>query len=152
MVIVITMLMMVTGCYTQQHARRQIIKAEAHYPEILSGICGDLYPPIEWVNDSFIYLPGIPVVNTDTAYDTVRSIVFKYINRYITRRDTIYKTRNVQLVNRAAEAALSSENNKLSQTLAGKAKEVQILYWVAGVLGIYTVLRWVLRYWGIRLP
>lgn len=152
MVIVITVLMMVAGCYTQQRARKQIIKAEAHYPELLSGLCGDLYPPIEWVNDSFIYLPGIPIINIDTAYDTVHNIVFKYINRYITRRDTLYKTRNVQVVNRAAQTALQHEKERLSVTLAGKKKEVQILYWVAVALGIYTLLRWVVRYWNLRLP
>lgn len=51
-------LLALSGCYTQQKATRAVLKAGTEYPAVLSGICGDMYPPIASVKDSIIYKPG----------------------------------------------------------------------------------------------
>jgi hypothetical protein len=152
--IVLSFLSMIIGCYSENKALRQIEKAHVKYPSYVAKYCSAAYPAIDATIDSFSYLLGDPMVINDTLYvhDTTANQIIKYIKQYHTRIDTIYRLKYVKLVNRSKEAYLTESNMKISMELARIHKERQILYWVVGILGIYTIGRWIARFWGIRLP
>lgn len=145
---------MMAGCYTENIASRRIEKAHSMYPTLVAKYCADTYPVIDARTDSIVYIPGEPIVIVDTLFDqdTFRQSFVKYIKRYEQKVDTFYRTRTVQVVNRANEKYLAEISQKTSITLAKAQKANNILFWVAVILGIYTIGRWILRVWGIRLP
>lgn len=145
---------MLLGCYSEKRAARQLVKAQTQYPHRVAKHCSRTFPPLAYEKDSFIYLPGDPVVFTDTIIntDTITRMQWRYINKYHYKTDTVYISRQMQVVNKAAEIALSHGNAMLSSQLAAKKAEHHILLWVSLVLGGYTLLRWVLLFWRIRLP
>lgn len=152
--IITSFLVMLLGCYSENIATRHVEKAHSKYPGIVAKYCADRYPPIEEITDSVVFIPGKPVLLNDTiwAHDTVSRAIIKYVKQYQNKVDTLYKLRTVQVVNRANEKYLSEINLKSSVVLGKVQREIRILYWVTGVLGIYTIGRWVLRFWGIKLP
>lgn len=145
---------MIAGCYTENIAERKIEKAHSHYPEIVAKYCAETYPVIDARTDSITYLPGESEIVLDTfyAHDTFNQLSVKYINRYERKVDTLYKLRTTQIVNRANEKYLADVNQKNVIVLAKAQKINNILIWVAVIMGIYTIGRWILRVWGIRLP
>lgn len=143
---------MLLGCYSERHAARQLVKVQTQYPHLVAKHCSGTFPPLAYEKDSFIYLKGDPVVFTDTTIhtDTITRMQWRYINKYHYKTDTVYLSRKMQVVNRAAEVALTHDNGMLSSQLAAKKAECRILLWVSLVLGGYTLLRWVLLFWRVR--
>lgn len=152
--IAVSFIMMITGCYTEQKASRQVYKAHRKHQVVTAQFCGSVYPPVSSISDSFIYKPGETLVLSDTVnrYDTVVRVLNRYIIKTQKRTDTLYIAKNAQLVNRAGETLLQQENRAISDKLAALSSRNKILLWVAIVLGGYTLLRWVLMYWRVRLP
>lgn len=151
--IIVSFTMMITGCYTEHRAARHIWKAQSRYPATAATFCSGAYPPLAFVKDSLVYLPGETLVLIDTVIkkDSINKTQDRYFTKYITRTDTIRLTKSTQVVNRAAEQALSLQNEKLAVSFAKAQQRNRTLLWVAIVLGTYTLLRWVLRVWNIRL-
>ncbi len=157
--ILLSAVTMLIGCYTPKKANRQVIKAQIEYPNIVAQHCSSRYPPVESVRDSIVIKDGETIYNYDTVVIDCDSVVkyktdtkVKYIQVTKTRVDTFYKTNRVVMVNKAQVKLLSNsleevraENNKLSA-------QRKILIIVCLILGIYTIGRWVLRYWNIKLP
>lgn len=154
LLIILSFTTMITGCYSEQKAARQVFKANANFPNTVAKHCASAFNPIDATVDSFIYLPGEVEVFTDTMYlsDTVSQLRTIFINKYSYKTDTVFSIKEKQLVNRAKETYLSTENQELMINLGKSRKERQILFWTAIVLAIYTLLRWLLRLWSIRLP
>jgi hypothetical protein len=152
--IIISFLAMIIGCYSENKALKQVARAHIKYPSSIAGYCSLAYPSIDASIDSVAYIPGNPVTINDTIYihDTASERLIKYIKQYRTRIDTIYRLKSIQLVNRAKETYLTESNMKTSMELVKLQKERQILHWVAAILGIYTLVRWIVRFWGVRLP
>ncbi len=84
--------------------------------------------------------------------DTITRLLTKTIYHNDKRVDTIYRLKNLKVVNKAKELQLQNENLALSVNFGKLQKERNILFWVTIILGVYTVLRWVVRFWNIRLP
>lgn len=68
-------LLVLSGCYTQRKAERQVIKAQAHYPQIVAKNCGNWYPPKETTITQTEYKQGATVYRTDTVTVDCDSVV-----------------------------------------------------------------------------
>lgn len=69
--ITLSFCMMLTGCYNEKIAVKQLNRVQSHYPEKVAGACAVWYPVLEFTKDSFIYLPGKPIPQTEIKYVTV---------------------------------------------------------------------------------
>lgn len=68
-------LLLLSGCYTQRKAERQVIKAQAHYPQVVAAGCGNWYPPKETTITRTEYKPGVTVYRSDTVKINCDSVV-----------------------------------------------------------------------------
>jgi hypothetical protein len=148
-----------SGCYTERKATKDVIKAHVHYPNVSSKVCSDLFPPVQRTAETEKIYYGVPEYIHDTVILITDSIVYKTITTTKTVRDTVVKTDTKTIVNRAREAELElivekrdaaiSEHEK---KIAKQGKALDISLWAIIALGSYTLGRWVLRIWGIKLP
>jgi len=147
---------MVVGCNSEKKAARLISRAHRINPEVLPKTCGEMYPGVARTDSFVIYKQGDPVVfqDTITQYDTVENVVYqtKYITKQVNTTDTVYKLKTSTIVNRAREQYLSDLLDKAKQLIASLQKENEIMLWALAVLAAYTLLRWVLRIWNIKIP
>lgn len=146
--------MMFAGCYSENKAHRQLFKVHSKYPQVITKHCADMFPEQSFSVDSVVYIQGDVVTVLDTVFisDTTAKVITKNIVQYKNRTDTVFRLRNIQTINKAKELLLYAENQKKTIQLAKEQKENNILFWVVVVLGGYTLLRWIVRFWGIRLP
>jgi|GEM_PF-3202355 len=154
LVIMLSLCMMITGCMSERQAVRKLYTVHAKYPQLVTKHCADVFPEQSFSVDSVVFLHGAEMTIVDTLYvsDTITRLLTKTISRTNTRVDTIYRLRNLKTINKAREVLLENENLTLSVSVGKLQKERNILFWVAIVLGIYTLLRWILRFWNIRFP
>lgn len=154
LIIMLSLCMMITGCMSERQAVRKLYTVHAKYPEIVTKHCADIFPDQSYLVDSIIFIPGVETTITDTVFmsDTITRLLTKTIYRNDKRVDTIYRFKNLKVVNKAKELQLQHENLNLSVNFGKLQKERNILFWVAIVLGIYTLLRWILRFWNVRFP
>ncbi len=152
--VILTVSMMITGCLTERVAKNKLSKVLAQHPNVITEACANMYPSVSLRIDSLIYLQGNAVYINDTVhtYDTTERILKQQAVSYKLRVDTIYRIRNSETVNKAKEQMLLSENNKMAATIAVKKSQNKMLVWVVVILGGYTLLRWLFRFWGIKLP
>ena len=125
-VIVVLLFLFLTGCYTEKKAGTQIIKAQTHYPDIVASLCGNMYPPLVYTQDSIIYkqgetivLPGATVtVDCDSYLQTQQG---KPLVKYLAvkcpdsklRIDTFIQKKYTQVENKSKIAGLTAANSKL---------------------------------------
>lgn len=105
------------GCYTQKEAARQVMKANANYPEMVAGYCGDWYPVKESIYDSVIYKKGKPVTSpADVVYincDTIRdSVAVKCPDCVCPGKDTVYRFRREVKENKALLVAEQEKSKR----------------------------------------
>jgi hypothetical protein len=152
--ILLTIAMMFTGCYTENKAKKRLYKVQAHHPSVITKLCADLYPAGNFKLDSIVYLQGSSFIAKDTlyVYDTIQSILKQQIISYKLRVDTVYRLKSIETSNKARELMLSAQNAEVNTLLEVKKSQNKLLFWIVIVLGAYTILRWVLRFWGVRLP
>lgn len=155
--------LMLLGCYTEKHATRQLAKVQAHHPIVVAKVCSSNYPPIERIKDSIVYKQGEPyeeIVYVEADCDSVLSTSDKTIIKRIkvpcpstiVQTDTLLVYKEKQVVNRAKVAVLEQELAELKETHIKTEEQNHILLRVAIILGVYTIIRWVLRIWNIKLP
>lgn len=92
----IVLLLILSSCYTDRKATKQVIKAHAIKPSITANLCSSFYP----VKDSIIketkFIEGKKDTVTNLVTDTlINNDTVKIINtvyRYINRTDTVNKT------------------------------------------------------------
>lgn len=157
---------LLSGCYSLNKANRQVVKAYAEYPDMVNHYCGQWNDPVVMTRDSFIYKPGKTVYSKgETKYievdcDSVVRNAKKSAKVQIpcptadTIRitDTLYRSRESTEVNRAKERAQEAEIKDLTISQAKLQKAFSMAMWAAVILGAYTLGRWVLRIWKIKLP
>lgn len=166
LIYILMLLVLSTGCYNAKKATRQMVRAYSEYPEVVNGLCGQWNEPIVMTKDSFIYKPGrIVRIPGKTQYvevdcDSVVRNAKKTAKVQIpcptadTFRitDTIYRSRESTEVNKAKERALEAEVSALKISLAKEKKAFSIAMWALIILSAYTLARWILSKWGIKLP
>lgn len=149
-------LIVFTSCYTQKKAVKDVIKADANYPEVLDGYCGQTRPPLDSTDVRVIYKEGKTIVDTvtDTRLEIINDTMYKtqYKTVFKVRRDTIYKNTHRTEVNTGRINELESDNAALTATnisLSIKAENEQKrgdkwrlwFFVVAGYLVVKNILK-----------
>lgn len=155
--------MMLLGCYTEKHAIKQLAKIQAHHPIVVARVCSRNYPLIERIKDSIVYKQGEPdeeivyvEADCDSVINATNNTIIKRIKvpcpTTIVQTDTLLVYKEKQVVNRAKVAVLEQELAELRETHIKTKDQNHILLRVAIILCTYTIIRWVLRIWNIKLP
>ena len=147
-----------SSCNTTKQSDRHFYKAMRLSQTETGKNCSAAFPPITGTKDSFIYIQGEDRITHDTIQgneylvvgDTV--IKYKYITKTIKSIDTVYKTKEVEKVDKGQVAFLQAEKEKNIATIAKQKKALSISLWAIIILGTFTLGRWVLRIWNIKLP
>lgn len=161
--IILSFSLMLLGCYTERRATKQLAKVQAHYPIVLARVCSRNYPLIERIKDSIVYKQGEPYeelvyveADCDSVINATNNTIIKRIKvpcpTTIFQTDTLLVYKEKQVVNHAKVAVLEQELAELRETHIKIKDQNHILLRVAIILGVYTIIRWVLRIWNIKLP
>jgi hypothetical protein len=150
-------LLVLSGCYTQRKAERQVLKAQARYPEVVANYCGNWYPPKEVTVTKTEYKPGATVYHSDTVKVDCDSVVKAGAGGNVVylpcpprseRVDTFYSTNTKTVENTARITALQQSYNKEHDRAEQLLVERNIWRVVALVciaaIGIYAVIKFVL--------
>lgn len=116
-------LILLSSCYTDKKATKQVVKAHAFKPEITANLCNSFYP----VKDSIIretnFIQGktdtVTFLSVDTIHDTTNGVVYLDRINYKTIRktDTVIKTHIQYRESTSKVKDLSYKNNELSNDL-----------------------------------
>lgn len=160
----LSLLVVLCGCYTEKRAAKDVVRAHVEYPNITAGYCGKWYPiriydstRIEYRPGDVKYIPGdTVVVDCDTAKTKIVKVPCP---PQIVRVDTLYFSSDKQAENTAVsdtyKLAYEREreaSNAKDAVIAKQKKANDIAIWALIILGVYTIGRWVLRVWGIKIP
>lgn len=156
-IIYLCALLLLPGCYSQRKAERQVLKAQAHYPEVVANDCGNWYPPKETSVTKTEYKPGVTVYHSDTVRidcDSVikngagGNVVYLPCPPQSVRVDTFYTSSFTTVENTARVAALqqtyNKEHDRAEQLLHGRNLWRIIALVCIAAIGIYTVTKFVL--------
>lgn len=92
----IVLALLLTGCYTTNKAKKQVSKAHALKPNVTAELCGSFYPVKDSITKETVHINGkndtITNMVTDTVINNDTTTIYKYLNTYINRTDTISKT------------------------------------------------------------
>lgn len=158
-----------SGCYAQKDCtQRDERKAVRHFVKALDRCerkvaeqAGLMWPVRVYDSTVIKYLPGVETVITDTVTgtDTVSNEVIRTVTRTVYRVDTFYQKSDKQGENTANISALnakikaqSEEMGTLKNEVSSKTSTQRMLWWAVGILSAYTVGRWIVRIWGVKLP
>lgn len=153
--IIMLLVLLATGCTTENRIARKLIKARVKAPAIVAVFCADMYPPLEYYKDSIVVLPGIEqeplllYVGCDTLKELGDKIVVPCPQA---APDTLLKYVKQRVVNRAKEQLLEQQLQEKNRQAAALQQKNKTLGWLATVLLIYTIARWLLRIWRVKLP
>lgn len=150
----------IMGCTSQQRTMRSLTKITARHPHLLSGWCSRLYPPLAFAKDSMVFKPGISpgVIYVHADCDSIvhakgtghAKVQLPCPQQRVADTVVLYKER--QLVNRAGEDLLTRQVIDLTTENAVLSNRKALYLKFVVVLAIYTLLRWILRTWSIKLP
>jgi len=156
-----------TSCNSAKQAQRNIHRAEMKNPNELAKWCATRYNPIDSINTVIEYRQGDVITDTiiTTEIEIVRDTVVIKATKVITNtiHDTVFSGRYERAVNSAAIDSMKNwalgelgkkekEITDLKVTVAKKQKSLSIAMWFVIILGAYTLGRWVLRIWNIKIP
>lgn len=152
----ITALAMIAGCYTERRATKQVLKAENHYPEVLASICGNHFPPVEGKDSIRVYIPG-KVIEGKPKYitvdcDSLKKSESKGKGKFpcppcdSIKVDTIIIKITYTVVNKAKEVAQAKEIDKLHMQLTATEirrdtwRKVALIGW--GIIALFIIIKW----------
>lgn len=149
----IALLLLLSSCYTPKKAERQMLKAKAHYPEMVAGNCADWYPPVDSIDTKIVYKPGAPLpprIDTVTVdCDSAKGIVKLPCPPCQQKApDTVETTKFIQVVNNARVDQQAMELDRQAKQIAvleddkaelKKSRNLFILF--TSILGLYLVLK-----------
>lgn len=152
--------------------KRAVKKSDKHFFKAVAwdkanvhGRCSDIAPPIVMTKDSFIYKPGKVIykqgepVKVFVDCDTVKVNSKGEKKAAIpcppcdsVRVDTAYvSVRNTE-VDRNKEIAQAATISNQDKKIASLQTSLSYFIWATCILGAYTLLRWILRIWGVKVP
>jgi DNA-directed RNA polymerase subunit L len=89
-------ILLFSGCYTTNIAKKRVSKAHALKPDVTAELCSNFYPVKDSIIKETINIIGEndTIINllTDTITKNDTTIITIYKNRYINRTDTISRT------------------------------------------------------------
>lgn len=145
-VLAMLLLQGVSGCYTSKTAQKQVVKAQATHPEIVSGYCGLWYPSKDSVYTKTEYRPG----ETKTLYstDTIIHNDTVFITKIKTQKstDTVFIDKITKVENTAKiyakDALINAKEQEITElkTAAAKQKGIDgIKNWTLVVLAALVI-------------
>jgi hypothetical protein len=150
-------LLVLSGCYSQRKAEKQVLKAQAHYPQVVGSDCGNWYPPKETTVTKTEYKPGATVYHSDTVKvdcDSVvkngkgNSVVYLPCPPQGVRVDTFYTTSLKTVENTAKITALQQsydkEHDRAEQLLFERNLWRIIALVCLSAVAVYVVIKFVL--------
>lgn len=150
-------LLVLSGCYTQRKAERQLVKAQARYPQIVAKDCGNWYPPKEMTVTQTEYRQGATVYHTDTLTIDCDSVVKNGKSNNVVsmpcppqseRVDTFYTSRVTTVENTAGITALQQSYDaahERAERLLWERNFWRIAALIGlAVIGVYVVVKFVL--------
>lgn len=159
--IILFVILCITGCNIEQKAVRKMLRLQSKYPGVMAGVCGRLYPPLEYVKDSIAYKPaklsGMVYVyaHCDSALAQSKkkqNVIMKIPCPKTNVADTVFIYKEKQVVNRADVERLQLRLIE-AQVVESRLRTLNRLWQRSSLLLVtYTIVRWLLRLWGIRLP
>lgn len=163
-------LMLCAGCYSEKKAIQQTTKAYTFYPATVADLYSKWFPIKSFVRDSIIYKQGetiwLPGDTVTIDCDSVLAANKGGSNKVNipcppcpTRVDTFYQSRSETQESTAGIVAIQGKLEAkdkdliaVKEKLAAVNNTKRILWWAVLLLAAYTLTRWVLRIWGIKLP
>lgn len=149
-------LILLSGCSAEKRALKHIHKAERLSETVPAKYCAERFQPVDSINEKIVYRPGTVVRDTvtDIQIEVVNDTVIKHHTKIITqvKVDTVVTVKYQQVVNKAALQVCTDALDKAHIKLAETKKALSITLWAVIILGTYTLARWILRIWNIKLP
>lgn len=100
-----------SSCYTPKKAEKQVLKAAAVHPEVVSRIAARLYPPKDStvfrdiINFDTLYMPEYTISDTVYSHDTVvithRVEIPKTVVKTLTQTKEVYRENTARVENMA---------------------------------------------------
>ena len=128
-------IILLSGCYTTNKAKKQVIKAHAEYPQVTAKYCSEFYP----TKDSLIirdnYIKGDIIESTDTFFVDCDSIINANINSPAPIRvavpcksthsvDTIFRSKEVVRENTATVEHLEFQIKDKDATIIKQGEDI----------------------------
>lgn len=179
-VALVLILFMFSGCNAEKRAVKKSDKhfftAVAWDKANVHGRCSDIAPPIVMTKDSFIYKPGKVIykqgepvyveVDCDSVVKSlssnlspVKPVRIKCPPCDSLRVDSMYRSSHNVAVDNNKVKALEATIKDRDETISKKDEEIarlkernRIQLYAIIILAAYTLLRWILRIWGVKLP
>lgn len=87
----VILILLLTSCYTNNKAKKQVSKAHALKPNVTAEMCNSFYPIKDSVSYKFEFVQGKndTTLQVDTIKDVKDSIIYINTIRYINKTDTI---------------------------------------------------------------
>lgn len=146
------------SCNTPKRAERVFDKANRIDHPTVASKCGEMFPPVDSIHEKVVFKEGKAITIKDTIYaqDTTVFNDTVFITKYrVTEKivhDTLVATKYVQVHNEGKETEQAGKILQNEKKIAKQQKALSISLWALIILSSYTLLRWVLRYWKIKLP
>ena len=149
------------SCNAEKYATKKLYKIYSKNGLAVAKLCADTYHPLEKSIDTVIYKKGVPVWNVpEVRIVDCDSIIKNKQNpnvkislpakAVITDTIIVYKER--YLVNKAKLLKQEVQYKELNNEFVKCRTQRNWLWKVLLIVSIYTLLRWMLRFWNIRLP
>src|SRR5690349_7249884 len=89
--LIIGFVLFLSSCNATRRAERLIDKGNRLDKTVLRGKCLELYNPVSGKDSIVIYKEGAEVIRYDTMtfVDIMNDTVYRYVNKYITKHDTL---------------------------------------------------------------
>ena len=150
------MSVILVGCDSGKRMTAKLGKLQFKHPIVFAEYCSNMYPDTDSTGIEYVYMEGEVIYDTithntttamlDTIVVTQTKTIFK------TRIDTIQHIQYRRVIDRAGIEACMSKFNKCVAQEAVLRREKSILLTVTLTMAIYTLARWILLAWKIRLP
>lgn len=146
--------LVMSGCYTQKKALRQVAKAHNTYPQIPAKFCAEMYDPTDSVHILKEYIQGEDVVYTDTVvevYNVLDTVtIVKYLTRTVKSVDTVRDTKYITTENKAGlklrDGEIAELKQALTETLADRQMWRNWAIWL-GIAWIVAILAFIVWLW-----
>lgn len=133
LLLLLTVSVLLTSCYTLNTAQRQVSKAHFKFPKVTSDLCATAFPIKDSIVEKIKVVPGEIIIKTDTTVVDCDSIVkdpniknkviVKYKNIYKT--DTIVKTKTIVKENTAKITNLELQIKDKDKEIALRDDEIE---------------------------
>lgn len=155
-VALVLILFMFSGCNVTNRAERKLDKSIRLDRMPFTERCASDFPGTDSVHEKIVFKPGTTLYDTvfTTEVEVLQDTVYVIKTKTVTLKtvDTAVETKYVKVVDRAKEEMQAAVIKKQDAEIAKYKERDRIKTIALLVLSAYTLLRWILRKWGVKLP